>query len=119
VWTDVGSGLNENRKNLVKFLEIIADRRVSKVTVTYESRLIRFGFKTLRKLFSAFNIAIKVINHEEESLKRNFVRDLITIVLHSAGKLYGLKGYKYKELLKMSNSLYQVRAYSIKHDYDV
>jgi Predicted site-specific integrase-resolvase len=51
---DVASGLNENRKGFLRLLEMVAERKVSKVIIVYEDRLTRFGFKTLRKMFQAF-----------------------------------------------------------------
>ena len=44
---DIGSGLNENRKNYRKLLELLVKGEVSKVVITYLDRLTRFSFKTL------------------------------------------------------------------------
>jgi putative resolvase len=65
ILSDVGSGLNENRKGFLRLLEMVAERKVSKVIVAYKDRLTRFGFETLRKLFQAFGTAIEVINSGE------------------------------------------------------
>lgn len=54
VLTDIGSGLSEKRKNFLKLLHMVLERRVSKVLTTYQDRLTMFGFTTLQKLFSAF-----------------------------------------------------------------
>jgi len=62
ILSDVGSGLNENREGFLRLLEIVAERKVSKVIIVYEDRLTRFGFETLRKLFQAFGTAVEVIN---------------------------------------------------------
>jgi len=97
ILSDIGSGLNENRKNFLKLLEMVSERKVSKVIVAYSDRLTRFGFETLRRLFSAFGTEIEAINHEE-GMPQELVEDLITIVSHSAGKLYGMRSHKYKEV---------------------
>jgi putative resolvase len=97
---DVGSGLNEKRKGFLKLLEMVAERRVSKVLVAYKDRLTRFGFETLRKLFQAFGTEIEVINSEEKTPQEELVEDLITIVSHFAGKLYGMRSHKYKEVVE-------------------
>lgn len=52
VLSDVGSGLNENRKNFLRLLDMVFERRISKVIVAYEDRLTRFGIETLRRVFS-------------------------------------------------------------------
>jgi putative resolvase len=105
VLTDIGSGLNERRKSFLKLLEIISERKVSKVIVAYEDRLTRFGFETLSRLFSSFGTTIDVINYEEKTPQEEFVEDLITIVSHFAGKLYGLRSHKYEEVVKAVRKL--------------
>jgi len=97
---DIGSGLNENRKNFLKLLEMVAERKVSKVVVAYKDRLTRFGFETLSRMFQAFGTAIEVVNHEEKTPQEELVEDLITIVSHFAGKLYGLRSHKYREVVE-------------------
>jgi len=100
ILSDVGSGLDENRKNFLKLLEAAAERKVSRVIVVYEDRLTRFGFETLRKMFHVFGTEIEVINSKEKTPQEELVEDLITIVSHFAGKLYGMRSHKYKELVE-------------------
>jgi putative resolvase len=100
ILSDVGSGLDENRKNFLKLLEAVAERKVSRVIVVYEDRLTRFGFETLRKMFHVFGTEIEVINSKEKTPQEELVEDLITIVSHFAGKLYGMRSHKYKELVE-------------------
>jgi putative resolvase len=100
ILSDVGSGLNENRKGFLRLLEMVAERKVSKVIVAYKDRLTRFGFETLRKLFQAFGTEIEVIDSEEKTPQEELVEDLITIVSHFAGKLYGMRSHKYKEVVE-------------------
>jgi len=100
ILSDVGSGLNENRKGFLRLLEMVAERKVSKVIIAYKDRLTRFGFETLRKLFQAFGTEIEVIDSEERTPQEELVEDLITIVSHFAGKLYGMRSHKYKEVVE-------------------
>jgi DNA binding domain, excisionase family len=99
ILSDVGSGINENRKSFLKLLDMVSGRMVSKVIIAYEDRLTRFGFETLRKFFQVFGTEIEVINNEEKTPNEELVEDLITIVSHFAGKLYGLRSHKYKEVV--------------------
>ncbi|MEM3569634.1 MAG: IS607 family transposase [Candidatus Jordarchaeales archaeon] len=100
VLSDVGSGLNENRKNFLKLLDMVFERKISKVIVAYEDRLTRFGIETLRRVFSVFGTEITVINHERKAPHEELIEDLITIVSHFAGKLYGMRSHKYKEVIE-------------------
>jgi len=99
ILSDVGSGINENRKSFLKLLDMVSGRMVSKVIIAYEDRLTRFSFETLRKFFQVFGTEIEVINNEEKTPNEELVEDLITIVSHFAGKLYGLRSHKYKEVV--------------------
>jgi len=104
---DIGSGLNEDRKNFQKLLKMVMNKEVSKVIVTYPDRLTRFGFKTLQQFFQSYGAEIIVINQEEKEPREELVEDLITIVSHFAGKLYGMRGRKYKEVVENTKKLLQ------------
>jgi putative resolvase len=108
ILSDIGSGLNEKRKNFLKLLEMVSEGDVSKVIVAYEDRLTRFGFGTLSKLFLAFGTTIEAINHEEKAPQKELVEDLITIVSHFAGKLYGMRSHKYGEVVEGVKKLISV-----------
>jgi putative resolvase len=69
ILSDVGSGLNENRKGFLRLLEMVTERKISRVIIVYEDRLTRFGFETLRKMFQAFGTAI------EEELVEDLIVD--------------------------------------------
>ncbi|MCD6538411.1 IS607 family transposase [Candidatus Bathyarchaeota archaeon] len=104
---DVGSGLKEDRRNFQKLLSMIINKEVSKVIIAYPDRLARFGFKTLEEFFKSYGTEIVVINHEEKSSQEDFVEDLITIISHFAGKLYGMRSYKYKKVIEGAKKLIQ------------
>jgi len=103
---DVGSGLKEDRRNFQKLLSMVINKEVSKVIIAYPDRLARFGFKTLESFFKSYGMEI-VINHEEKSLQEELVEDLITIISHFAGKLYGIRSYKYKKVIEGAKKLIQ------------
>lgn len=100
VITDVGSGLNERRRGYLRLLDMVAERRVGRVIIAYPDRLTRFGFSTLRRLFQAFGTEIEVINDGEKTPREELVEDLIAIVAHFAGRLYGRRSHKYRRLVQ-------------------
>jgi putative resolvase len=108
ILSDVGSGLNEKRRGFLKLLEMVTERKVSRVIIVYEDRLTRFGFETLRKIFQAFGTEIEVINSGEKTPQGELVEDLITIVSHFAGKLYGMRSHKYEEVVEGVRKLISV-----------
>ena len=42
--SDIASGLNENRKGFNDLMNLVFDRKISKIFITYKDRLSRFGF---------------------------------------------------------------------------
>ncbi len=105
VVTDIGSGLNEDRRGFKKILKLAVEKKISKVVVAYPDRLTRFGFETLRELLGAFGVEVVVLNHEDKDPKEELLEDLITIIAHFAGKLYGMRSHKYKEVVEGARKL--------------
>ncbi len=67
--------------------------------VAYGDRLARFGLETLRRVFSAFGTEVEVVNREERTPREELVEDMIAIVSHFAGRLYGTRSRKYREVV--------------------
>jgi len=102
---DIGSGLKEDRRNFQKLLKMVMNKEVSKVIVAYPDRLTRFGFKTLQDFFKSYGTEIVMINRGERSPQEELVEDLITIISHFAGKLYGMRSHKYKKVVEDAKKL--------------
>ena len=102
---DIGSGLKEDRRNFQKLLKMVMNREVSKVVIMYPDRLTRFGFKTLKEFFKSYGTEIVVINHEEKSPQEELVEDLISVISHFAGKLYGMRSHKYRKVVEGAKKL--------------
>ncbi|USH00109.1 IS607 family transposase [Thermococcus argininiproducens] len=98
VLKDIGSGLNENRKNYRKLLELVAKGEVSKIIIPYPDRLTRFGFKTLEFFLQQYGAEVITIHEKDKTPREELIEDLITIISHFAGKLYGMRSHKYKKL---------------------
>jgi putative resolvase len=100
IFTDVGSGLNEKRKNYQKLLKMIIERKLTKIVISYPDRLTRFGFSTIESFCSSFGVKIEVLNDNVyKTPQEELVQDLITIIAHFSGKLYGLRSHKSKKIV--------------------
>jgi len=105
VVTDIGSGLNEDRRGFKKILKLATEKKISKIVVTYPDRFTRFGFKTLKDLLSTFGVEVIVLEQEDKDPREELVEDLITIISHFAGKLYGMRSHKYEEVVEGARKL--------------
>jgi len=100
VVTDIGSGLDEDRREFKKLLTLAVERKISKIVIAYPDRLTRFGFKTIEELLRPFGVEIVVLSHEDKDPREELVEDLITITSHFAGKLYGMRSHKYEKVVE-------------------
>jgi putative resolvase len=105
VLTDIGSGLNDDRRGFKKILKLATERRISKVVIAYPDRLTRFGFKTIGELLRPFGVEVVVLNHEDKDPREELVEDLTTIISHFAGKLYGMGSRKYEKVVEGARRL--------------
>jgi len=103
--TDVDSGLNEDRRGFKKILKLAVERKIFKIVVAYSDRLTRFCFKTLEETLNAFGVDVAVLNHEDRDLREELVEDLITIISHFVGKLYGMRSRKYERVVESARKL--------------
>ena len=79
---EVGSGLNDKRKQLQKLLGMISNQEVRNVYITYKDRLTRFGFNYLETMFNACGTSIIVLQDEsnEKTVHDELIEDMISII---------------------------------------
>jgi putative resolvase len=90
VVSEVGSGINDSRKKLLK---ILTDPDVTHIIVEHKDRLTRFGFNFLlqwQKLKGTKIIVINNVNTDKEDLMQDFV----SIITSFVARLYGLRRSK-------------------------
>jgi putative resolvase len=98
--TDIGSGLNTERKGLQKLLALVQDYQVAEVVVTCSDRLTRFGLSYLRALFSGYAVTLTMLSPDEDKTpEEELTQDLLAIIASFAGRLYGVRSRKQQQLL--------------------
>ncbi len=101
ILSDIASGLKTNRRGLQKLFNYIVNREVDVVVVTYKDRLTRFGFEYLEYFFKQYGVRIEIIyGGEPKNAYQEVVEDLLAIVTSFAGKLYGIRSHKKKQLVQ-------------------
>ena len=93
VKTDVGSGLNDNRKGLLSVLDLVQEGKVNRLYIFYKDRLTRFGYHYLEKICDFHGVSIIVVSDETEnkSQSEELAEDIIALIHLFSGKLYGLR----------------------------
>ena len=104
--SDIGSGLNTERKNLQRLLALVQDYQVAEVVVTCSDRLTRFGLSYLQSLFSGYGVTLTVLHPDDEKTpEQELVEDLLAIIASFAGRLYGLRSRKQQALLSCARQV--------------
>ena len=100
IFSEVGSGLNDNRKELKKLLDMVMNDEIDRIFILHKDRLTRFGFNFLEQICNKFGTEIIVISEEtqEKSIQEELAEDIISIIHSFSDKLYGIRN-KIKEKL--------------------
>lgn len=83
--TEVGSGLNDERKRLSK---LIADESITHIVVEHKDRFSRFGFRYVEQLLKQHGRCIVVIN-EQDNERDDLMEDFVSIITSFTARLYG------------------------------
>ena len=100
---DIGSGLNYERKNFLKILELVEQEQVEKIIIAHKDRFVRFGFDYFQNFCKKHNTEIVIINLDSCSPEQEFTEDLISIIHCFSSKLYGLRKYNKNTKVLKSN----------------
>ena len=103
IFTEIASGINEDREEFNKIIDLVINKEIDKIYITFEDRLTRFGFKYFENLFDKFDTQIVVLNNKinNESFEEELSNDLISIIHHFSMKMYSNRRKKLKEASKL------------------
>ena len=98
--TDIGSGINYNKKGLNQLIDMITNSEIEKVVILYKDRLIRFGYELIENLCEKYGTTIEIIDNTERTEEQELVEDLIQIVTVFSCGLQGKRANEAKKMLK-------------------
>ena len=100
VITDIGSGINYNKKGLNQLIDMITNSEVEKIVILYKDRLLSFGFEMIENLCNKYGTTIEIIDNTENTEEQELVEDLIQIVTVFSCRLQGKRANKAKKMIK-------------------
>lgn len=82
IMADVGSGLNDQRKGLVKMMKLAQEGLLSDLAIRDRDRLTRFGFHYLQTYFESHQVKLHILDDQtsEKPVQEELVDDLIAII---------------------------------------
>lgn len=79
---DIGSGLNDNRKNLKSLIDLIQQGKVNRLFINYKDRLTRFGFNYIKQICDFHQVEIIIVSDmkDKKTESEELVEDIIALV---------------------------------------
>lgn len=105
IYSEIASGMNEDRIEFNKLIDLVINEEVENIYITYKDRLTRFGYKYFENLFDKFGTKIIVLNNtiNQESFEQELSDDLISIIHHFSMKMYSNRRKQLKQAEKILN----------------
>lgn len=104
VYSEIASGLNDNRNELNKLISDIINQKIKSVYISYKDRLTRFGFGYFKSICQICNVELVVIDNIEnadKTVQQELAEDLISVVHHYSTKLYSNRRKQLNEIKKI------------------
>ena len=103
---DLGSGMNYQKKGLKKLIDMILEKKISRLVLTHKDRLLRFGAELIFTLCEIKQIEIVVINKgDNTSFEEELAQDMLEIITVFSARLYGSRSRKNKKLIDAAKVL--------------
>lgn len=96
VITDIGSGLNYNRKKWNDLIDRCVSGDVEKILIAHKDRFIRFGYDWFARFLKKCGTEILIVNNDTMSPEQEMISDLIAIIHVFSCRIYGLRKYKHQ-----------------------
>jgi len=79
IYEEIASGLNDNRRELIKMFRRLSE--VDSIVIEYTDRLARFGFNYLKEFTGSFGVEIEAVEQKNQlEPNEEMVNDLISVV---------------------------------------
>ena len=101
ILSDLGSGINYNKKGLKTLINSIIDGEVGRLVVTHKDRLLRFGAELIFAICEAKEVEVVIINKgEDTTFEEDLAKDVLEIITVFSARLYGARSHKNKKLIE-------------------
>ena len=100
--SDLGSGINFNKKGLKELIKLILNSEIETIYLTHKDRLLRFGTELIISICEEFDTKIKFLDEKEESFEEKLSKDVIEILTVFSSRLYGKRSHKNKIKLQQN-----------------
>ena len=101
ILSDLGSGMNYQKKGLKKLLEEILSEKIARLVITHKDRLLRFGAELIFAICAAKEVEVVIINKgDDTTFEEDLAKDVLEIITVFSARLYGARSRKNQKLIE-------------------
>jgi predicted site-specific integrase-resolvase len=99
--SDLGSGINYQKKGLKKLLNEILSDEIGRIVLTHKDRLLRFGSELIFSICAIKEIEVIIINKgDDTTFEEDLAKDVLEIITVFSARLYGSRSKKNQKLIE-------------------
>jgi len=99
--SDLGSGINYNKKGLKYLIDLVLTGNVDRLVITHKDRLLRFGAELIFSICEVKNVEVIILNKgEDTTFEEDLAKDVLEIITVFSARLYGSRSRKNKKLIQ-------------------
>ena len=102
IYSEIGSGLNYDRKEFQRLINDIMEYKIDKIFITYKDRLSRVSFDLFRNIFEKYNTEIVVLDEIDnpKEIEKEIFEEIISLLHNFSMKMYSSRRKNKLELIK-------------------
>jgi putative resolvase len=99
--SDLGSGMNYQKKGLKRLLNAIIDDKVGRLVLTHKDRLLRFGAELVFSICEIKSVQVIILNQgEDTTCEEDLAKDVLEIITVFSARLYGSRSRKNQKIIE-------------------
>jgi len=93
---DIGSGINLNKRGILKIIELAIDGKINELVIAYKDRLARYGYELIEHLINKYSNGKIIIVNKKDDLEpeEELAFDVLQIMNVFVAKMNDLRKYK-------------------------
>ena len=109
IYSEIGSGINFDRKEFQRLLNDVMEYKIDKIFITYKDRLSRISFDLFRDIFEKYNTEIIILNEIDnpKEIEKEILEEIISILHCFSMKMYSSRRKNKLELIEKELELEQ------------
>jgi len=105
VVTDLGSGMNYNKKGLRRLIGLLCRNEIGRLVVMRQDRLLRFGAELVFELCRLVGCEVVIIEHVDSDPKKTIAEDVLAILTVFSARCNGLRSHSNKRAVAAAVSV--------------